>query len=235
MRTSLTNYEVDPSGDICAYGSAFRYQYDAVDNTLAIYRNISGCKTLRTKLPAKITTDPLLFIEHLEKATQIKALLLSANKTVKLCETIVPEKLSAIAKSVSKLALNSYDLKTDNLEKYSRLIKRSYGLAHFEIVRISYDKISDSYFKAKIISCKNNQVIVRDENLHRLLRKLSEKIISDLIPLEYSSRSNACTDQLLRLSTRLSVMGKIVDSHFFPEKYLESPSIRHKNSRTDAI
>lgn len=215
----LRHQTVSSCGQIEAWGAAFNYRYAADKNTLCVFRNESGCKTLNITLPAKIKNNPQLFIKQLEKATQIKALMLSNHTTLKLCQTIVPDKLSAIAKSVSKLALNSFDLSTDRINNFSKLIRRSYGLKEFEIAEID-NQASGSYFKAKIISCRGNFVIVREDTMPETLKKLSEGILSDLIALEFSSRNNVCSEQLLRLSTRLSVMSKIVNDAFIPEKYL---------------
>ncbi|MAE52143.1 MAG: hypothetical protein CMH27_10070 [Micavibrio sp.] len=218
----LRYQEASRCGSIEAWGAAFNYRYDSDGNTLRVFRNENGCKTLNITLPAKITADPLLFIRQLEKATQIKALMLSNNTTIKLCQTIVPDKLSAIAKSVSKLALNSFDLSTNRIEKFSKLVRRSYGLNEFEIAYIDH-LTSGSYYKAKIVSSRDNCVIVRQDDLATTLQDLSEGIIRDLIALEFSSRHNGTSEQLLRLSTRLSVMSKIVNEKFLPEKYLMSP------------
>jgi len=215
----LRHQIVSPCGQIEAWGAAFNYRYNPEKNTLCVFRTESGCKTLNITLPAKIAANPLLFITQLEKATQIKALMLSNNTTLRLCQTIVPEKLSAIAKSVSKLALNSFDLSSGRIEKFSKLVRRSYGLKEFEISYID-NQASGSYYKAKIVSCRDNFVIVREDNMPDTLKKLSEGILSDLIALEFSSRNNSCSEQLLRLSTRLSVMSKIVSDVFIPEKYL---------------
>lgn len=212
--------ETDSSGSLDAYGAAFNYNYVAQTNALNIYRNENGCKTLNITLPAKIAENPLLFITHLEKATQIKALMLSNHATIRLCQTIVPDKLSAIAKSVSKLALNSYDLSMGNTDKFSKLIRRSYNLKHFDITKIEHESSPHPYYRAKIVSCRDNCVVVREDNLPDTLKNLSEKILSDLIALEFSSRTNICSEQLLRLSTRLNVMSKIVNENFSPEKFL---------------
>jgi hypothetical protein len=212
--------QIDSCGSLEAYGAAFNYSYVAHNNSLSIYRNENGCKTLKITLPAKIAANPLLFINHLEKATQIKALMLSNNHTVRLCQTIVPDKLGAIAKSVSKLALNSFDLSTGNTNKFSRLIRRSYNLKEFDINLIEHDAAIPAYYKAKIVSCKDNCVVVREDTLPDLLKNLSERILMDLIALEFSSRTNSCSEQLLRLSTRLNIMSKIVNDTFFPEKFL---------------
>lgn len=215
----LRHQIVSPCGQVEAWGAAFNYRYNPEENMLCVFRNESGCKTLNITLPTKIRTNPQLFIKQLEKATQIKALMLSNNMTLRLCQTIVPDKLSAIAKSVSKLALNSYDLSTDRINHFSKLVRRSYGLKEFEIAEID-NQASGSYYKAKIVSCRDNFVIVREDTMPDTLKKLSEGILSDLIALEFSSRNNICSEQLLRLSTRLSVMSKIVNDAFIPEKYL---------------
>lgn len=220
MNFPMGYQQTDSCGSLEAYGAAFNYSYIAQSNALNIYRNENGCKTLKITLPSKIAEDPLLFINQLEKATQIKALMLSNNHTIRLCQTIVPDKLAAIAKSVSKLALNSFDLSIGNTEKFSKLIRRSYNLKEFEIQRIEHDSSIQPYYKAKIVSCKDHCVILREDNLHQALKELSERILSDLIALEFSSKTNVCSEQLLRLSTRLNVMSKIVNEKFFPEKFL---------------
>lgn len=209
---------VNVCDDVEASGAAFNYRYNAADNTLCLFRNENGCKTLKIVLPTKIAANPQLFIHHLEKATQIKALLLSNNATVRLCQTIVPDKLSAIAKSVSKLALNSFDISCNRIDKFTKMVRRSYGLKEFEIVHISHQD-SGSYYKAKIVSCRNHCVIVREDTIHQLLKSLSEGILSDLVTLEFSS-NNKCSEQLLRLSTRLSVMAKITNEKFLPENFI---------------
>ncbi len=213
--------KVDSCGDLTAQGAAFNYSYNALKNTLLVYRNENGCKTLSITLPLKIAGNPLLFIQHLEKATQIKALMLSSNETIKLCQTIVPEKLTAIAKSVSKLALNSYDLGTERITNFTKLIRRSYGLKEFEISYIDHESSgAKPYYKAKIVSCRDNCVVVREDTMHQILKKLSEKILSDLIALEFSSRNNNCSEQLLRLSARINVMSKIIDDRFDPANFV---------------
>lgn len=221
MKQSFRYQIVGSHGDLEAWGAAFNYRYNAVGNALAVYRNESGCTTLNITLPAKIADNPLLFIQQLEKATQIRALMLSSNATLRLCQTIVPEKLTAIARGVSKLALNCYDLRTDRIEKFTKLVRRSYGLKEFEISHIGYEQSGTKpYYKAKIVSCRDHCVVVREDNIHSLLKRLSDGIISDLITLEFSSRNNHCSEQLLRLATRLSVMSKIIDDRFDPANFV---------------
>ncbi|MFN3700374.1 MAG: hypothetical protein ACK4VI_02495 [Alphaproteobacteria bacterium] len=210
----------DTHGSVEACGVSFSYKYNAEKNALQLFRNESGCKTLNITLPEKIRDNPLLFIHQLEKATKIKALTLSNNETLKLCQTIVPDKLSAIAKSISKLALNSYDLSMGQTEKFSRLIRRSYNLKEFEISRVNYDSGAPDYYRAKIVSCRDHCVIVREDRLDTVVKNLGEKILSDLITHEYSSRGNDCSQQLLRLAVRLNVMAKILNDNFYPEKFI---------------
>lgn len=208
------------SGNFEATGVSFSYLYDASANSLTILRKTClECESLNIQLPEKIKANPKLFVQHLEKATQIKALILSSNATIKLCETIVPEKLIAIAKSVSRLALNSYDLDNNRISKFSDILRRGFGLKQLEISYIEHPS-SQPYYKAKIISRRDNCVVVREDTIDETLKKLSESIVSDLIMRELSAHSDHNSQKLLNLSTRLSVIAKILNNDFIPSRFL---------------
>lgn len=218
--SSMLYQTLGSCGSFKANGAGFYYTYHAENNGLAIFRNISGCKTLNITLPQKIKDNPQLFVSHLEKATQIRALMLSNNATIKLCETIVPEKLAAIAKSVSRLALNSYDLSNNNVDRFANILRRGFGLKELDISYIDHAASGEPYYKAKIITKKDNCLVVRDNSLPVTLKKLSDGIVSDMIMREFTSHTDQNSQNLLRLSTRISVISKILNESFIPERFL---------------
>lgn len=209
-------------GSFEANGVSFRYAYDAETNQLTIIRRDCNCDTFRIQLPEKIKTNPRLFVHQLEKATQIKALMLSNNQTVKLCETIVPEKLTTIAKSVSRLALNSFDIGNNRISKFSDILRRGFGLKTLEISYIDHESSGQPYYKAKIISQRNNCIVVREDTIAEALKKLSEHIATDLIMRELSVHSDQSSQKLLKLSTRLSVIAKVLNNNFIPHKFIQN-------------
>jgi len=218
--SSMLYQTLGSCGSFKANGAGFYYTYNAEDNGLAIFRNISGCKTLNIILPRKIRDDPQLFVHQLEKATQIKALTLSNNTTIKLCETIVPEKLAAIAKSISRLALYSFDLSNNNAQRFSSVLQRGFGLKELDISYIDHAASGDPYYKAKIVTKKDNCLVVRDSSLPVTLKKLSDGIMSDMIMREFTSHTDQNSQNLLRLSTRISIISKILNKSFIPERFL---------------
>lgn len=218
--SSMLYQTLSSGGSFKANGAGFYYSYDADENGLSVFRNISGCKTLNITLPKKIKNDPLLFVHQLEKATQIKALTLSNYTTIKLCETIVPEKLAAIAKSVSRLALNSFDLSNNDVGRFSNVLRRGFGLKEMDISYIDHSASGDPYYKAKIVTKKDNCIVVRDSSLPVTLKKLSDGIVSDMIMREFTSHTDQNSQKLLRLSTRISIISKILNESFIPERFL---------------
>lgn len=217
---SLRYQEGGSLGSFEANGVSFNYSYDAQANNLTIFRNnCFECESLKIHLPEKIRNNPKLFVHQLEKATQIKALILSSNSTIKLCETIVPEKLTTIAKSVSRLALNSFDLGNNRISKFSDILRRGFGLKQLEISYIEHSS-SQPYYKAKIVSKRDNCVVVREDTIEETLKKLSESIVSDLIMRELSAHNDLNSQKLLNLSTRLSVIAKILNNEFIPSRFI---------------
>lgn len=231
--SSLRYQEGGSLGCFEAIGVSFKYSYNATANNLAIIRrDCMGCESLNIQLPEKIRNNPKLFVHQLEKATQIKALILSSNTTIKLCETIVPEKLTTIAKSVSRLALNSYDLGNNRISKFSDVLRRGFGLKQLEISYIQHSS-STPYYKAKIVSKRDNCVVVREDTIEGTLKKLSESIVSDLIMRELSAHNDQSSQKLLNLSTRLSVIAKILNNDFVPCKFIAKIDDSHINSEKD--
>ena len=221
---SMLYQDESPCGSFKACGAAFDYLYNAQDHGLAIFRNVTGCKTLNITLPQKIKENPQLFVHQLEKATQIKALMLSNYQTNKLCETIVPEKLAAIAKSVSRVALNSFDLGNNRVSRFSDVLRRGFKLKELEIDYIDHSSTGSPYYKAKIVSYRDNCIVVREDTLSDTLRRLSDSIVSDLILREFSSHTDQNSQNLLRLSTRLSIIAKILNDQFIPSHFVSNLS-----------
>ncbi|MFP4312738.1 MAG: hypothetical protein ACLFR0_00305 [Alphaproteobacteria bacterium] len=229
---SLRYQEGGSLGSFAVSGESFRYEYDADKNRLAITRKDCACDRFHIQLPEKIKANPRLFVHQLEKATQIKALILSNNQTIRLCETIVPDKLITIAKSVSRLALNSYDIGNNRISRFTDILRRGFGLKILEISYIDHNSSGQPYYKAKIVSQKDNCIVVREDTISDTLKKLSEYIASDLIIRELTAHSDHSSQKLLKLSTRLSVIAKILNDSFVPAKFMinQPDSLGHATS-----
>jgi hypothetical protein len=216
-------------GSFEAWGVGFHYKYDAPSNSLSVFKPENAWGMLDISLPRKIEENPMLFVQHLEKVSQIKSLILSNNETVRLCETIVPDKLSAIAKSVSRLALSSFDARPEKLARFAKAMQRQYLLQSVEMNYINARDVKNAFFTASITTKKGNRTDASAASISLLLRELSEKIVRDLMTREFGSAHQGSADRLLVLSSRLSIISRILDENYTPEKSIKpAQSSDHK-------
>ncbi len=211
------------NGSFEAWGVGFHYKYNAPANSLSVFKPENAWGMLDISLPRKIEENPVLFVQHLEKVSQIKSLILSNNETIRLCETIVPDKLSAIAKSVSRLALTSFDARPEKLARFARAMQRQYQLGSVDIQHKEASDPKNTFFRTMITTKAGHKTEASAPSLHGLLRDMSEKIVRDLMTHEFGASFQGSADRLLVLSSRLSIIARILDESYQPESFIKLP------------
>ena len=161
-----------------------------------------------------------VFVENLDRANQIKALIYSNNKTIDLTETIGSPRIGAILDSTASGSSYASALLEANFEEFTQRFVKDKGLKHMKIKKfLSNDRLS-SFYVGRLQTMHDNSVSVRNCTLSGLMAALSEKIIRDLIPLECGHDFKSASQTLLRASSKLSFIGAILDKDFIPENAL---------------
>ena len=216
MRTVETNRD----GSFIACGVGILYKYTAQTHTLEIFRQQK--RTYLFNLPLEsISRERVSFlIEKLDKAAQIKALMISNHKTNNLTLTISADKLPAILQSAYRLAFYALDAKTGEWQKLAYTICNDFALKQFKIKRFICPSAGTAYVRAAIKTYRDNEVTVREKNLPVMLKRLSEKVMQDLIMVEFAYRHDSHAHQLVSLSSKLATLGRVLDPAYEPKSQI---------------
>ena len=209
-------------GSFTSWGSGFKYHYEARDCAIDV-TSADGYRALaRLKPGSQICCDPFSYVETLNKTNQIKALMYSDNTTTNLADTLDDARLSSLIKitgHISYLAL--YGLHCKNFNHFSTLFCRDFNLKSLIIKRLSSDSQEKSFYLASITTQHNNSVCARSDNLSGLTTLLSNKILSDLIAVEFGLNRDSSAQNLLGAASKLATIGRVLDNNFIPEEKLK--------------
>lgn len=210
--------ETCADGSFKAWGTGFRYEYQANINNLLVTHEKKDFAFAHLKFDKYIAQHPLRYVEALDKTHQIKALMLSNNGTVNLADTMEVTRIGALIKSAARISRHAYDLNFKNFSRFSRHFAEEFDLKHFKIKRFQSGNGENRFFVARVQTQHDNSVSVRACTLEGMLAALSERTMRDLITMEFGHQYQNSALSLLNLSTKLSTISNILDENFIPER-----------------
>ncbi|MCC6598225.1 MAG: hypothetical protein IT559_05510 [Alphaproteobacteria bacterium] len=200
-----------------AWGNGFRYDYTAPGNLLGIAQLGRQEKFASLRFDHSIALAPLRYVMTFEKTNQIKALMYSNNTTTDLGRTVSLERMTAILESTAKTSRYAYELQRENLEDFAESFAQDMDLKTLKIRKFQSRTGSMAFYAARIQTRKNNTISVHGCLLSATLAGLAEKVLHDLLPLESGYRFERPAQKLLRLSSELATLSRIMDDNFIPE------------------
>lgn len=216
MNSGLSFIETDIDSNISATGTGFRYYYDSTSQILEIADLKVRRKLVSFALSGYGIDNALLFITYLDKACQVKALMYSSHQTTSLPDIINHTKLASILESAAETAGFAHHLKLRHLDKFIAAFKSAFTMQDLIIQRIYADGPHREFFKAELETLSGNTAIGRSTTLNGALSRLAENIMRDLIAIEFGDHSKGSAHTLLRISSRLSLIARLLDDSFQP-------------------
>ncbi len=220
MSFALKHRQIDRQGSFEAWGAGFRYEYDAPRKILDVVTTRDNKPLLFMDLRNGLCDDALLYTQYLEKATQINALVFSGSTTLDLTSTFDHQKLAAIVRSSSVLTHYALDLQLRRFHHFSRKFRRSCSLEEVYIDSLYQEDPETEFFKAFVKTRHGNTVSTGGPSMPGVLSRLSEKVIRDLIAVEFGDNHNHTAHNLLGVSSKLSTTSLILDKDFIPNDKL---------------
>jgi hypothetical protein len=229
----VKHQETGQDGSFIAWGACFFYEYNAPGYELTISVR-EGEKPLVSMTVSKLIHRKILqFVNYFDKAAQIKALMLSNGGTINIAQTMETQRLRGIANTLFDHALFSLDLDAGKPRRFTATLAQLYDLKHFSIRHFTCTKSSTGYYRASLKTHGDNELVGRSLTLHGILMTVSDKIISELIALEFSSRNNSAQN-LLSLSSKLLTVGRILNEGFYPSMKIRQPESAETATITSA-
>lgn len=223
MDFTLKHKEAAPPGSFVAWGIGFAYCYEPKRNVL----NISDARSKKPLFYVDCKNQPLAagacdYAIFFEKATQINALILSNNSTVDLSELLDDRRLAAILEDSANLARYAYSLKQEDFKRFESDFCKNFTLKRLEIKKPKTLYPRDSSYFAKLKTLNNNVITSQKRSLHKILADLSERTLRDLIAVEFGYHFQHSTYDLLTVSSKLAIIGHILDERFIPAQRIKS-------------
>ena len=219
-------HKTSSCGSFLAWGAGFGYHYEAEHNSLNITHKETRLHLARVRLNRHMAENPKAFVEQLNKAHEIKALILSNNETIKLADTIDAKLVGGIIKNSARLAKCAHELSHHSFSNFSRRFIKEFEVKKLKIKTIKNNGEDQILFVARLQTLHNNSVCVRACTLEGLLSVLSERTLRDLITMEFGHQYQNSAFNLMRLSAKLSKIGNILDENFIPEKHIRIPAVK---------
>jgi len=169
------------------------------------------------------------YIEHLTKAIQIQALQLSGEQTNRIIDVIAWEKLPSLLHHATETARDCYMLHNGQLNKFSEFLRQDYDLkcAYIKYIQSSPFVTGNKYaghFTARIKTFSNEKTTLRSCTLPRLLCHMADAIIMDIVSKYYAHNQREEAELLMKLSTRLNMIGRTLDKEEAAESQIISAS-----------
>lgn len=215
---------------LTAWGTGLQYNYEDDIQSLNISRLGKERPFATFHFDHHMSRDPLTYITALEKACQIKALMLSNNTTVNLAETLNCVQLNAIINSAASLSRYAYDLKTLRLRQFCDAFSDEFDLKTVKIKKFKSRKQGNEFFIARVQTKHDNTICVRACTLAGITAAMSDKTIRDLITMEFGHSFEGSAHNLLSVSTRLSSLSYILDDTFIPMRRIRPLTLNEETN-----
>lgn len=220
------------NGSFKLWGIGFIYNYNAYTEVMDILHSRGKTVLHSVQLDSSRIKYPQVLAKYIEKSSQIKALVLSNNTTINLVSTLESERLPLILESVAEMALLSYDISQNRLAAFTRDLCLLQGIESAFVKKMSCQRSNTQYYKARVCTENGHETMARAPSLAGVLRALSEHIIQDILPHEFSTR-NKTTENLLTLSSKLALISRIIDQKYKPYVMEIKQPMQANNSLSD--
>ena len=214
-------------GSFTVWGAGFLYEYEANDKVLNIALPDEDKAIVKIKLDDVLANDPMVYVDTLDKANQIKALLYSNNTTVNLAETLDTHRVASLIKTTARISRCAYDLDHKNFERFASMFCKEFDLKGLKIKKYSgRNERSHNFYLGRMQTRTDNIICARSCSLAGLMTALSDKTMNDLISLEIGMHNDSAAHKLLSASSKMLTISHILNKNFIPQ---------HKLSRYDAL
>lgn len=208
---------INSRGSFVAWGTGLEYEYDAQARVLGITDPARKKPLLHMDFDSMLSSDPLSYVRALDKTTKINALVFSNNSTVNLSAILEEPHLRTMIETSAALARCSYDLAHEQFERFEEYFCQNYLLSRLQLEKLTDRDQETRFYRAELETRNRNRVLCRSSNLYAVINKLSKKTARDLTTMEYGYRSQRSAQNLLVVSSNLSVISKILNKNFIPE------------------
>lgn len=221
----IRHQETNLDGSFTAWGAGFFYHFDAPRCELNIHVQEGEKPLVTIAVGNRVRRKILPFVQYFDKASQIKALMLSNASTINICQTMDPRRLHGIVSTLFDHALFALDMDAGKTLRFTATMAHIYDLKHFSIKQLLCPSSpAATYYRGSLKTHKGNELVGRSMTLAGILSTISEKIIGDLIALEFSSRDDSAQN-LLSLSAKLATIGRILNEGFYPAMKIRQPDV----------
>ncbi len=225
MRFTVDGIPSLNGGKDVIYGAGISYQFIPDTQILKICHKDENHHLLHMECKGFLQEHIGGYIECLEKAMQIHALLLSSDATNRIVDVISIEKLPSLLHHTVGVARDSYALHLNQFEEFSEVLRREYNLkcAYIKYIHGSSFMVENEYeghFKARIKTHNNDRATVRSCVLHHLLQNMADSIMMDIVSKAYANNQRDEAHLLMKLSSRLGTMGRILDAGYIPAEQM---------------
>lgn len=216
MNFTMKHREYGSCGSFTAWGVGLEYEYDAGFSALNIIHSRKNKPLMYVDCDERLAQEPLSFIAAMEKATQLNALVISNNKTIDLSEILEEQHLKTMLKAASYHAGYSCDLQRGAFNAFEERFCKAYCLHKICLNRSSAHIDRPRYYSAELKTNTQNSITSYGANLSSVIRSLSKKTVHDLVNTGFGHITDIEAQNLLAVSSNLSLISKILDKNFHP-------------------
>lgn len=220
----VKHLETDQYGSFIAWGACFFYDYNAPNCELNIHVQEGEKPLVSLAVGKRLHKKIRKLIHYFDKAGQIKALMLSNSETINIAQTMELRRLRGISNTLFDHALFALDLDAGKPKRFTAMQAEIFDIKLFSIKHFICPKSSTAYYRASLKTHSDNELVGRSLTLHGILMTVSEKIISELIALEFNTPNNSAQN-LLSLSSRLSTISRVLNEEFYPSMKIKEQEI----------
>lgn len=214
MDITLKHKAVEPRGSFVAWGMGFCYTYNAVTRILYISEVAMDEPLYKVSLEAGVSATPLQYTQILEKALQVTALTLSNSKSFCLMSLFTGTRLRSLIKASCFQAKCAFYLKKRDWEAFSLLLMSKFDLECVAIMRKRSYASGKNFYKFKIKPFTYREFNVNGFNFSKTFKKMSQKLMNNLVLHTDASRYTEQSQQILSLSANLINISIIIDPHY---------------------
>lgn len=219
MRLYITHKETGCGDGFKARGTSLYYHYDPELMSLDIHRPKKNKESLLHRINTEVlgVNNPIEFAGTTEKASQIFALTYSDHTSINLCEAVHKAKLTPIVGTVVATAKLACDLTNDRLIPVTDFFLNNYDIGAMNLEKIENSRSDDyAFYRSRLESIHGNSITVCAQTLHTLMLNMSERVLRDIVVLEYGNHKRESAQTLLQISARLASLSRILDKSFRP-------------------
>jgi hypothetical protein len=216
MGFTLKHRESDSRGAFVAWGTGFHYSYDPDTFVLSVLDARNSRPLLRIDFDHALSEAVTSYVEILEKTTQIDALTFSNSTTSNLPDIFDDRRLVPILEGSAKTAFYALDLANGNYARFGQRFCSEFSLKEMTLRTAIQLEIEKPYYFAKLETVHNNAVSAYAPYLHIVMLELARKTVQNLIAAEYGYHMQNSAHNLLMVSSKLSILARILDERYVP-------------------